>query len=82
MVRSSTRTGPAVAAAYRTWTAPIVMLLVKFLQKRSTRDWNLFHILALLRKQLLLHDELMVSPFSQDSHPGQAQARKTWPAVA
>ena len=40
------------------WTALIAMLLVKFLQLRSTFDWSLSNLIALLRQQLFVYRDL------------------------
>jgi len=40
------------------WTALIAMLLVKFLQRRSTFDWSLSNLIALLRQQLFVYRDL------------------------
>jgi hypothetical protein len=40
------------------WTALIAMLLVKFLQLRSTFAWSLSHLVALLRQQLFVYRDL------------------------
>jgi Transposase DDE domain len=41
------------------WTALIAMLLVKYLQLRSTFDWSLSNLVALLRQQLFVYRDLM-----------------------
>jgi hypothetical protein len=41
------------------WTALIAMLLVKYLQLRSTFGWSLSNLVALLRQQLLVYRDLM-----------------------
>ena len=40
------------------WTALIAMLLVKYLQLRSTFDWSLSNLIALLRQQLFVYRDL------------------------
>ena len=40
------------------WTALIAMLLVKFLQLRSSFDWSLSNLIALLRQQLFVYRDL------------------------
>jgi hypothetical protein len=40
------------------WTALIAMLLVKFLQMRSTFGWSLSNLIALLRQQLFVYRDL------------------------
>lgn len=42
------------------WTALIAMLLVKYLQLKSTFDWSLSNLVALLRQQLFVYRDLMV----------------------
>jgi hypothetical protein len=41
------------------WTALITMLLVKYLQLRSTFAWSLSNLVALLRQQLFVYRDLM-----------------------
>jgi IS4 transposase len=48
------------------WTALIAMLLIKYLQLRSTFAWSLSNLVALLRQQLFVYRELwpwIDSPF-------------------
>jgi len=48
------------------WTALIAMLLIKYLQLRSTFGWSLSNLVALLRQQLFVHRDLwqwIDSPF-------------------
>jgi len=40
------------------WTALIAMLVLKYLQMRSTFDWSLSNMIALLRQQLSVYREL------------------------
>lgn len=40
------------------WTALIAMLLVKYLQLKSTFDWSLSNLIALLRQQLFVYRDL------------------------
>jgi hypothetical protein len=40
------------------WTALIAMLLVKYLQLRSTFGWSLSNLVALLRQQLFVYRDL------------------------
>ena len=40
------------------WTALIAMLLVKYLQLRSTFGWSLSNLIALLRRQLFVYRDL------------------------
>ena len=41
------------------WTALIAVLLVKYLQLRSTFGWSLSNLVALLRQQLFVYRDLM-----------------------
>ncbi len=41
------------------WTALIAMLLLKYLQMRSTYGWSLSNLVALLRQQLFVYRDLM-----------------------
>jgi hypothetical protein len=41
------------------WTALIAMLLLKYLQLRSTYGWSLSNLVALLRQQLFVYRDLM-----------------------
>jgi hypothetical protein len=41
------------------WTALIAMLLVKYLQLKSTFGWSLSNLVALLRQQLFVYRDLM-----------------------
>ena len=41
------------------WTALIAMLLLKYLQMRSTFGWSLSNLVALLRQQLFVYRDLM-----------------------
>ena len=40
------------------WTALIAMLLLKYLQLRSTFGWSLSNLIALLRHQLFVYRDL------------------------
>ena len=42
------------------WTALIAMLLLKYLQLRSTFGWSLSNLVALLRQQLFVYRDLWV----------------------
>jgi hypothetical protein len=42
------------------WTALIAMLLVKYLQLRSTFGWSLSNLVALLRQQLFVYRDLWI----------------------
>jgi hypothetical protein len=50
----------ANAVLVQIWTALIAMLLVRYLQLRSTFGWSLSNLVALLRQQLFVHRDLMV----------------------
>lgn len=63
----------ANAVAIQIWTALIAMLLVKYLQLRSSFGWSLSNLVALLRQQLFVYRDLeawLHSPF----HPPPAPA--------
>ena len=48
------------------WTALIAVLLVRYLQLRSTWEWSLSNLFALLRQQLFVYRDLwnwMNQPF-------------------
>ena len=47
------------AVQIQIWTALIAMLLLKYLQLRSTYGWSLSNLVALLRQQLFVHRDLM-----------------------
>jgi hypothetical protein len=40
------------------WTALIAMLVLKYLQMKSTFGWSLSNLIALLRQQLFVHRDL------------------------
>jgi hypothetical protein len=40
------------------WTALIAMLVMKYLQLKSTFGWSLSNLIALLRQQLFVHRDL------------------------
>ena len=42
------------------WTAVIAMLLIKHLQMKSTFDWSLSNLVALLRQQLFVYRDLFI----------------------
>ena len=55
------------------WTALIAMLLVKYLQLRSTFSWSLSNLVALLRQQLFVYRDLWAwidDPFQPPPLPG------------
>jgi hypothetical protein len=47
-----------IAVQTQIWTALIAMLLVKYLQLKSTFDWSLSNLIALLRQQLFVYRDL------------------------
>jgi hypothetical protein len=52
----------ANAVMIQIWTALIAMLVVKYLQLRSTFAWSLSNLIALLRHQLFVYRDLMAWP--------------------
>jgi IS4 transposase len=62
----------ANAVSIQIWTALIAMLLVKYLQLRSTFGWSLSNLVALLRHQLFVYRDLMSwlhEPFAPPIEP-------------
>ena len=60
------------AVQIQIWTALIAMLILKFLKLRSTFDWSLSNLIALLRQQLFVHRDLwkwMNDPFQSPPDP-------------
>jgi hypothetical protein len=60
----------ANAVLVQIWTALIAMLLVRYLQLRSTFGWSLSNLVALLRQQLFVYRDLMAwlnQPFESPS---------------
>ena len=54
------------AVQIQIWTALIAMLILKYLQLKSTWGWSLSNLIALLRQQLFVHRDLwtwMNDPF-------------------
>ena len=47
------------AVQIQIWTALIAMLLLKYLQLRSTFAWSFSHLVALIRHQLFVYRDLM-----------------------
>lgn len=72
----------ANAVAIQIWTALIAMLLVKYLQLRSSFGWSLSNLVALLRHQLFVYRDLMSwlnEPFAPPGEPGvPAQLALVW----
>ena len=50
------------------WTALIAMLVVRYLQLRSTWNWGLSNLVALLRQQLFVYRDLW-EWLNQPFHP-------------
>jgi len=48
----------ANAVKTQVWTALIAMLVLKYLQLKSTFGWSLSHLIALLRQQLFVYRDL------------------------
>lgn len=62
----------AQALKTQLWTALIAMLLVKYLQLKSTFGWSLSNLVALLRQQLFVYRDLWVwidNPFQPPPIP-------------
>src|SRR5260370_21240982 len=60
------------AVQIQIWTALIAMLILKFLKLRSTFDWSLSNLIALLRQQLFVHRDLwkwINAPFQSPPDP-------------
>ena len=66
----------ANAVMIQIWTALIAMLVVKYLQLRSTFSWSLSNLIALLRHQLFVYRELnawLNAPFQPPPEPPPVQ---------
>src|ERR1700739_2706375 len=64
------------------WTALIAMLLVKYLQLRSTFGWSLSNLVALLRQQLFVYRDLWAwidDPFQPPPIPASSPEQLTLP---
>jgi hypothetical protein len=62
------------------WTALIAMLLVKYLQLRSTFGWSLSNLVALLRQQLFVYRDLWAwidDPFQPPPIPEKSSEQLT-----
>ena len=62
------------------WTALIAMLLVKYLQLRSTFGWSLSNLVALLRQQLFVYRDLWAwidDPFQPPPIPASSPEQLT-----
>ena len=62
------------------WTALIAMLLVKYLQQRSTFGWSLSNLVALLRQQLFVYRDLWAwidDPFQPPPIPASSPEQLT-----
>jgi hypothetical protein len=60
------------AVQIQIWTALIAMLILKLLKLRSTFDWSLSNLIALLRQQLFVHRDLwkwINDPFQSPPDP-------------
>ena len=60
----------ANAVMVQIWTALIAMLLVRYLQLRSSYGWSLSNLVALLRQQLFVYRDLMAwlnNPFDESA---------------
>ena len=61
------------AVRIQIWTALIALLLVKYLQLRSSYGWSLSNLVALLRQQLFVYRDLWTwidAPFEPPPQPG------------
>lgn len=66
------------------WTALIAMLILKYLKLRSTFNWSLSNLLALLRQQLFVYRDLWLwlnQPFEPPAEVANLQA-SLWPETA
>ena len=61
------------------WTALIAMLVVKYLQLRSTFNWSLSNLVALLRQQLFVYRDLFSGSIIRST---TAAAGFTWWSIA
>jgi IS4 transposase len=62
------------------WTALIAMLVVKYLQLRSTFGWSLSNLVALLRQQLFVYRDLWAwidDPFQPPPIPERSSEQLT-----
>jgi IS4 transposase len=50
----------ANAVLVQIWTALIAMLLLRWLQMRSSFGWSLLNLVALLRQQVFVYRDLLV----------------------
>ncbi len=58
------------------WTAMITILLLKFLRFKSTEDWSMSNLVALLRMNLFIHKDLwswIDNPFIKPKPPPDQQ---------
>ena len=68
------------AVQIQIWTALIAMLILKYLQLKSTFGWSLSNLVALLRQQLFVHRDLMKwidDPFNAPPEMEDAQMSLT-----
>src|ERR1700733_10180523 len=64
------------------WTALIAMLVVKYLQLRSTFGWSLSNLVALLRQQLFVYRDLWAwidDPFQPPPMPAASAQQLALP---
>ncbi len=58
------------------WTAMITILLLKFFRFKSTEDWSMSNLVALLRMNLFTHKDLWLwidNPFIKPKPPPDQQ---------
>jgi hypothetical protein len=75
----------ANAVLVQIWTARIAMLLLRWLQMRSSFGWSLSNLVALLRQQLFVYRDLLVwldHPFKPDSHRNRRAQQRAHPPPA
>jgi IS4 transposase len=64
------------------WTALIAMLVLRYLQLKSTFGWSLSNLAALLRHQLFVYRDLFAwlnDPFAAPPALGRNPRRAAWP---
>jgi hypothetical protein len=63
------------------WAALIAMLLIRYLQLKSTFGWSLSNLVALLRQQLFVYRDLWVwiyHPFKHQSRRNRCPSNSQW----
>jgi hypothetical protein len=76
-LRIKTFVGTSVnAVLVQIWTALIAMLLLRWLQMRSSFGWSLLNLVALLRQQLFVYRDLLVWL----DHPSSLRRSAAWPS--